>query len=379
MLGVGPFELSPDARELRRDGQPQALRRSAFEILLALAERPGQVLSKRLLCERAWPGREVSENSLQVEISALRKLLGSGAIATASGRGYQLTLPVQERGAEALPLLGRDDDLAALQALLAEGGVVSLVGEGGVGKTWLAQAVVRAQAQSAPAVMVALDGVHGAEAVRLAVAQALDLAPAASLASLTTRRGLLVLDGCDGALQAVANLLAEVQAQGAVVKLLTTSREALRVPGEHRFPVLPLAPEAARALFLCHAPAPVPTTLYQNLAGHPLAIVLAAKAPASGPPRHRSLMACFELSWAALSTAERVLLAQLAALPQPFDQGDVQALAADASPWDQIETLAGLVDKSLLLLEGREGGGPPTYQLGTLSRLCLQQRLAAQS
>jgi predicted ATPase len=223
----------------------------------------------------ARPGGQ--RNSLQVEISALRKLLGSG-VATASGRGYQLTLPVQERGAEALPLLGRDDDLAALQALLAEGGVVSLVGEGGVGKTWLAQAVVRAQAQSAPAVMVALDGVHGAEAVRLAVAQALDLAPAASVASLTTRRGLLVLDGCDGALQAVANLLAEVQAQGAVVTVLTTSREALRVPGEHRFPVLPLAPEAARALFLCHAPAPVPT-LYQNLAGHPLAIVLAAKAP----------------------------------------------------------------------------------------------------
>src|SRR5689334_8474795 len=108
MLGFGPFELHPDSRQLRRDGRPLALRASAVAILLALVGQAGQVVSKRLLCERAWPGRDVDENNLQVEVSSLRKLLGAGAIVTASGRGYQFAWPVlREPGDGAEVLVGR--------------------------------------------------------------------------------------------------------------------------------------------------------------------------------------------------------------------------------------------------------------------------------
>src|SRR4051812_3167004 len=139
MLGFGPFEFHPASRQLRREGRPLVLRASAVEILLALVEQAGQVVSKRRLCERAWPGRDVDENNLQVEVSALRKLLGAGAIVTASGRGYQFAWPVVRGPGDAgNALIGRDGDVATLRRLLAPGALVSIVGEGGVGKTRLA-------------------------------------------------------------------------------------------------------------------------------------------------------------------------------------------------------------------------------------------------
>src|SRR5438105_15781253 len=95
MIRFGAFEMSLDERALRTGGRRLALREAAFEVLLGLVERPGQVVPKKDLCRRAWPGREVDENNLQVEISALRKLIGAGAIVTVPGRGYQFALPVE--------------------------------------------------------------------------------------------------------------------------------------------------------------------------------------------------------------------------------------------------------------------------------------------
>ncbi len=86
----GPFRLDPQSRSLSREGADIAIGGRAFNVLAALAVAGGQILSKDALLAVVWPGREVEENNLQVQISTLRKLLGEGWIFTIPGRGYRL-------------------------------------------------------------------------------------------------------------------------------------------------------------------------------------------------------------------------------------------------------------------------------------------------
>ena len=90
-LRFGPFELQARHRRLLRDGEPLPVGARAFDVLLALAERRERIVTKAELMDLAWPGLVVEENNLQVQISSLRKLLGSDAIATIPGRGYRFT------------------------------------------------------------------------------------------------------------------------------------------------------------------------------------------------------------------------------------------------------------------------------------------------
>src|SRR5512143_1979571 len=83
------FELDPRERCLLNEGKPVAVAPRALDVLAALLERAGELVSKDELLERAWPGLVVEENNLQVQVSALRKLLGAQAIATIPGRGYR--------------------------------------------------------------------------------------------------------------------------------------------------------------------------------------------------------------------------------------------------------------------------------------------------
>jgi len=88
----GSIEIQPHERRLIVDGREVALGARALDVLIALAERAGSLVSKNDLLERVWPGVVVEENNLQVQVSTLRKLLGPGAIATIPGRGYRFTL-----------------------------------------------------------------------------------------------------------------------------------------------------------------------------------------------------------------------------------------------------------------------------------------------
>jgi Predicted ATPase len=90
-LRFGPFELQARHRRLLRDGEPVPVGARAFDVLLALAERRERIVTKAELMDLAWPGLVVEENNLQVQISSLRKLLGSDAIVTIPGRGYRFT------------------------------------------------------------------------------------------------------------------------------------------------------------------------------------------------------------------------------------------------------------------------------------------------
>jgi DNA-binding winged helix-turn-helix (wHTH) protein len=93
-LRFGRFELQPDQRRLLVDGAPAPLGGRAFDLLVALAERPGQLVGKHALMDLVWPGLVVQENNLAAQASALRKVLGGDVIATIPGRGYRFVAPL---------------------------------------------------------------------------------------------------------------------------------------------------------------------------------------------------------------------------------------------------------------------------------------------
>ena len=156
------FELLPVERRLVVGGVPVAIGARAFDVLVALAERAGKLVSKQELLDLAWPGLIVEENNLQVQITTLRKLLGPQAIATIPGRGYRLAMarkgPAVPDPAAAGPregadaetpitgtgdLFGRQDDIDALGKSIREHGLVTIIGPAGIGKTRLAEAAAR--------------------------------------------------------------------------------------------------------------------------------------------------------------------------------------------------------------------------------------------
>src|ERR1700749_49801 len=92
-LGFGPFELSIGERGLRRDGQVLSLGDRALDILIYLADRPGEVIAKQELIDHVWSDVTVVDGSLRVHVAAIRKALGDGQfgnryIANIKGRGY---------------------------------------------------------------------------------------------------------------------------------------------------------------------------------------------------------------------------------------------------------------------------------------------------
>jgi DNA-binding winged helix-turn-helix (wHTH) protein len=156
-LRFGEFELAPVARALWRRGEEIRLGSRALDILIALASRPGQILSKDDLTRLVWRGALVDETALRVGISAVRKALGNGGdqcITTVPGRGYCFVLDVQTTAAKPtavaphferlkpprLPaqiarIVGRDELIATLVAEVTCCRLLSLVGPGGIGKT----------------------------------------------------------------------------------------------------------------------------------------------------------------------------------------------------------------------------------------------------
>lgn len=106
----GPFRLDPRKRLLWRGSEVVPLKSKVFETLLVLVENHGRVLEKDELMRRLWPDAVVEENSLNKNISALRKLLGQNSsenhyIVTVSGRGYSFVAGVRELPVESEELV----------------------------------------------------------------------------------------------------------------------------------------------------------------------------------------------------------------------------------------------------------------------------------
>jgi DNA-binding winged helix-turn-helix (wHTH) protein len=99
VLCFGPFSLLPAERLLKRADEPIPLGSRALDILIALTQRAGEVVSHKELVSSAWPHLTVQDANLRVHIAALRKALGDGLdgaryILNVAGRGYCFVAPV---------------------------------------------------------------------------------------------------------------------------------------------------------------------------------------------------------------------------------------------------------------------------------------------
>ena len=93
----GAIVVEPAGRRLLIDGEPVKVGARAFDLLMALIERRDRVVSKDELLDLVWPNVTVEEGNLQVQIAALRRLLGAEAITTVAGRGYRFVARGQLR------------------------------------------------------------------------------------------------------------------------------------------------------------------------------------------------------------------------------------------------------------------------------------------
>ena len=99
---IAHFEIFPDQRLVHANGAAVALGARAFDLLLCLIENRDRVIPKDELMAKTWPGLVVEEGNLNVQVHALRKLLGSAAVVTVPGRGFRLAVEVKELAATAV-------------------------------------------------------------------------------------------------------------------------------------------------------------------------------------------------------------------------------------------------------------------------------------
>jgi DNA-binding winged helix-turn-helix (wHTH) protein len=107
-FAFGSFLLVPERQLLLRGDCVVRIGGRALDLLTALVERPGEILSKYELMARAWPTTTVEDCNLKVNIAALRRVLGDDAgaaqyIATVTGRGYRFVAPVEAAAAPGRP------------------------------------------------------------------------------------------------------------------------------------------------------------------------------------------------------------------------------------------------------------------------------------
>jgi predicted ATPase/DNA-binding winged helix-turn-helix (wHTH) protein len=259
------FRLVPEERRLFDGDRPVKLGGRAFDTLLVLVQEHERAVPKDELIERAWPGLVVEDNNLQVQISALRKVLGQQAIATIPGRGYRFTLLLEQAPAVAtsgpgrprsnLPqpltsFIGREDDLAEFARLLESTRLLTLTGIGGCGKTRLAIKLAERVLPSFVdgACFVDFAAVAEPERVALSVAAAFVVREEADrpieetlIRHVAARQVLLVLDNCEHLLAACAGLAERLLLAAAGLRVLVTSREGFGMSGERVVPVRSLS------------------------------------------------------------------------------------------------------------------------------------------
>jgi predicted ATPase/DNA-binding winged helix-turn-helix (wHTH) protein len=457
VISFGPFRLFVAQRLIERAGRPLHLGGRALDILIVLTEQAGKVVSKHDLMERVWPGVNVDEGSLRVHVASLRKALGDGAVGaryvtTLTGQGYCFVAPITRAKAPGpsvaqrsmsdqtrnLParltrMVGRDRTVQEISALLAAERFVTIVGPGGIGKTTVAISTAHELlAEFAGDVhFFDLGPLNDPLLVPSSVASTFGLPVQSSdptsglIGSLRNKRMLLILDSCEHVIEAAAALAERIFQDAPKVHVLATSRESLRVEGEHVHRLLPLdsppddagltaaqalgfpavqlfverAIASGRRFELNDADAPVVAEICRRLDGIALAIQLAAgRADAYGIqetllllndrfkllwegrrtalPRHQTLSATLDWSYNLLSERERLVLCRLSVFAGIFtlEAACSVAAGADVDETEVVSALVSLVAKSLVTVSA--GDMATRYRLLDTTRAYALGKLA---
>jgi non-specific serine/threonine protein kinase len=438
----GNWDVDLGRRELRLNGAPVDLGARAFDIVEVLAGAGGGLVTKDELMNRVWPDVVVEENTLQVHISALRKALGAdrSLLKTEAGRGYRLigdwTLSQGRQSGLAPPqpadpkasaspgnipaaasdLFGRAALLMQLRELVSTCRIVTLTGVGGIGKTSLALALARSLSPEFPdgAWLAELASVSDPARVSDSIASALRLTGVGAETSpdvvgmaIGGQSMLIVLDNCEHVIESAARCAATLVRNCPNIRIVTTSREVLRIDGEQAFRVAPLNPPPeddddlndlidndAVQLFITRMDAlqsePIfePTALStiaaicRRLDGIPLAIEFAAARAAmlgvrqvaarldnrfdlltggrrTSLPRHQTLRAALDWSYDLLPADERRLFRHLGLFSSGFTLEAAAGLLGTGGVDDAsaVEGLSNLVAKSLVIADGQPPGG----------------------
>jgi predicted ATPase/DNA-binding winged helix-turn-helix (wHTH) protein len=427
----GPFRLFAAERLLEKAGEPLQLGGRALDILITLVERAGQVVTRKELISRVWPDVIVEDANLRVHVAGLRKALGDGRdgaryVANIPGRGYCFVAPVTRSASRRslspaqpvitdrvhkLParltrMVGREDTVRVLSAQLMTQRFVSIVGPGGMGKTTVAVSIAHALIDNFEGAVFFIDlgALTDPGLVPTAVASALGFMVQAKdpflslLAFLGERRVLLVLDNCEHVIDAAAALAEPIVSEAPQAHILATSREALRVEGEHvhllypldgpledvgltaaealTFPAVQLFMERAAASGyrseLSDADAPIVAGICRRLDGIALAIELAASRVSSNGirgtaelldnrfkllwhgrrtalPRHQTLNAMLDWSYNLLRECDKLVLCRLSVFVGVFTlKAALSVAGTEASDAEVAEAAASLVAKSLI-------------------------------
>jgi predicted ATPase/DNA-binding winged helix-turn-helix (wHTH) protein len=319
-VSFGPYRLLADQRLLLEGDKPVRLGGRAFDILIALIERAGEVVSKEELIAQAWPAGLVEESNVKIQVSALRRALGDGQgdnryIATVVGRGYNFVGPIRE--VEPSP----DPPIAPVAPHNLPFATTRMIGREEIATRIVTQLSRQRLVTVALTVAERLIGTyeHGVWLVDLAPVRDPHLVPSAVatvlgleirsddpqsglVAALRDRRVLLLLDNCEHVIDKAASLAAALLSGTPGVNILATSREPLGVPGERvyrlgplslpepspgltateaaTFPAVQLFIERVTAIVedfaLTDANVPLVVSICQRLDGLPLAIEFAA-------------------------------------------------------------------------------------------------------
>lgn len=437
----GAFVLREDQRRLERAGQPVRLGSRAFDLLLALVRRAGEFVGKDELLSSVWAGVVVEEASVRVHMSLLRRALGepddgddcSEWITTVPLRGYRFNgrarrdavdVPGRDSSPSTTPafatlpsrlteLIGRDDDVDAVLALLTAHRLVTIIGTGGIGKTSVAIRSAEALRQRNAALiafvdlapLVSSDHVLGTLARSLGAAPDLPDTIEAITQRLTGRDVLMLVDNCEHVVDSLAKSISRLLTALPGLRVLATSREALRVAGERvlrlsalavpntervsltqalRWPAVRLLAqraEAAGARAFQESDGDILAGIARRLDGIPLAIELVAArlgaqsardlarqlddripllSPGNraGPSRHRTLAATLDWSIALLNDDELRLFRRLSVFRGRFDVDSALGIAVEMESEAAFEALISLASKSLVFFDGNDDVAP---------------------